>query len=68
MELQLIENKDGSKQTRIKVSHKELRTDRVLWLMIEEFKKRGGLILEKESSRYKYFIADGDLLNERGEK
>ena len=65
MELQLIEKKDGSKQTRIKVSHKELRTDRVLWLMIEGFKKRGELKLEKESSRYKYFIADGDLLNEK---
>lgn len=36
--------------------------------MIEEFKKRGELKLEKESSRYKYFIADGDLLNERGVK
>lgn len=60
MELQLIEKEN---KTRIKISQKEWRTDRVLWLMINQFMKLGGIKFEKESSRYKYFLADGDLLN-----
>lgn len=58
MELQLIENKDGSRQTRIKVSIKEWNTDPWLRKNLTQLAK-----FEKESSRYKYFIADGDLLN-----
>lgn len=60
MELQLIENKDGSKQTRIKVSIKEWNTDhwlRGILTQLDKFK------FEKESKLYKYFIVDGDLLN-----
>lgn len=65
MELQLIENKDGSKQTRIKVSIKEWNADPWLRGRFEAFIKLGELKLERESSRYKYFIADGDLLNRK---
>ena len=60
MELSLLEKE---KKTRIKISQKEWRTDKVLQAMIEVFVDKKILKVEKESSRYKYFISDGDLLN-----
>lgn len=60
MELMLLEKE---KKTRIKISQKEWRTDKVLQAMIEVFVEQKILKFERESSRYKYFISDGDLLN-----
>lgn len=60
MELMLLEKE---KKTRIKISQKEWRTDKVLQAMMEVFVDKKILKFERESSRYKYFISDGDLLN-----
>lgn len=63
MELRLKENKDGSKQTRIRISTAECREDNILRTFSELLYRAG--TLEKESSRFKYFIVDGDLLNKK---
>lgn len=47
-------------KTRIKVSLKELENDKVLEKLLEL-----GATLEKESTRYKYYLADGNLLNRK---
>lgn len=60
MEISLIEKE---KKTRIKVSQKEWKTNKGLQAMIEVFVDEKLLKFERESSRYKYFISDGDLLN-----
>lgn len=55
MELSLVEDR----KTRIKVSIKELENDKWLKSVLD------GLKPIKESSRYKYYLIDGDLLNKR---
>lgn len=47
-------------KTRIKVSLKELENDKVLEKLLEL-----GATLEKESTRYKYYLADENLLNRK---
>ena len=47
-------------KTRIKVSLKELENDKVLEKLLGL-----GATLEKESTRYKYYLADGNLLNRK---
>lgn len=47
-------------KTRIKVSLKELENDKVLGKLLEL-----GATLEKESTRYKYYLADGNLLERK---
>lgn len=55
MELSLV----GDRKTRIKASIKELENDK--WLKSVLY----GLKPIKESSRYKYYLVDADLLNKR---
>ncbi|MCB6310342.1 hypothetical protein LI216_12280 [Mediterraneibacter glycyrrhizinilyticus] len=55
MELSLV----GDRKTRIKVSIKELENNKWLKSVLD------GLKPFKESSRYKYYLIDGDLLNRR---
>ena len=55
MELSLV----GDRKTRIKVSIKELENNKLLKSVLD------GLNPFKESSRYKYYLIDGDLLNRR---
>lgn len=58
MELSLV----GDNKTRIKVSVKEIQNDKWLQSIL------GAIKPYKESSRYKYYLVDGDLLNRRKNK
>ena len=58
MELVLVESNECRK-TRIKVSKKELERDAWLKSILANVK------VERESSRFLYFLVDGDLLNKK---
>lgn len=59
MEMSLIEKAGKPRQTRIKISTAEW--NRNSWLR----KMFDGLNPQKETSKYKYFVVEGDLLNHR---
>lgn len=57
MTVELIKGKDKTIKTRVRISLKEWKENHRIQKMFRE------LTPVKESTRYKYFIIDGDLLN-----
>ena len=59
MVVELIEGRNKPCKTKIRISLKE-------WTSSQGLRKVfSGIEPEKESTRYKYFVVDGDLLNNR---